>query len=230
MKTIVINERGIRILEDGEIINQGLFSEEKDIPQELKELLSIYENSEVVTLKIQMDMEKENEKRVKEIIKECGWSLKERKVLDKKIIKIIVVIFFCEIFLGGTVFFKKYLLKKQNQNLKIESSDYKKRVILLDRELKELDKIEEGEISFKKSEIAEYLFSISELCKKSDIYLEKIEIREKRIYLSGYGDRIENIFNLKRYSLMDGQVSESKFDFIKKEGELLYFLMELEID
>lgn len=230
MKTVVINERGIRILEDGEIINQGLFSEEKDIPQELKELLSIYENSEVVTLKIQMDMEKENEKRVKEIIKECGWSLKERKVLDKKIIKIIVVIFFCEIFLGGTVFFKKYLLKKQNQNLKIESSDYKKRVILLDRELKELDKIEEGEISFKKSEIAEYLFSISELCKKSDIYLEKIEIREKRIYLSGYGDRIENIFNLKRYSLMDGQVSESKFDFIKKEGELLYFLMELEID
>lgn len=230
MKTIVINERGIRILEDGEIINQGLFSEEKDIPQELKELLSIYENSEVVTLKIQMDMEKENEKRVKEIIKECGWSLKERKVLDKKIIKIIVVIFFCEIFLGGTVFFKKYLLKKQNQNLKIESSDYKKRVILLDRELKELDKIEEGEISFKKSEIAEHLFSISELCKKSDIYLEKIEIREKRIYLSGYGDRIENIFNLKRYSLMDGQVSESKFDFIKKEGELLYFLMELEID
>lgn len=230
MKTIVINERGIRILEDGEIINQGLFSEEKDIPQELKELLSIYENSEVVTLKIQMDMEKENEKRVKEIIKECGWSLKERKVLDKKIIKIIVVIFFCEIFLGGTVFFKKYLLKKQNQNLKIESSDYKKRAILLDRELKELDKIEEGEISFKKSEIAEYLFSISELCKKSDIYLEKIEIREKRIYLSGYGDRIENIFNLKRYSLMDGQVSESKFDFIKKEGELLYFLMELEID
>lgn len=230
MKTIVINERGIRILEDGEIINQGLFSEEKDIPQELKELLSIYENSEVVTLKIQMDIEKENEKRVKEIIKECGWSLKERKVLDKKIIKIIVVIFFCEIFLGGTVFFKKYLLEKQNQNLKIESSDYKKRVILLDRELKELDKIEEGEISFKKSEIAEYLFSISELCKKSDIYLEKIEIREKRIYLSGYGDRIENIFNLKRYSLMDGQVSESKFDFIKKEGELLYFLMELEID
>lgn len=230
MKTIVINERGIRILEDGEIINQGLFSEEKDIPQELKELLSIYENSEVVTLKIQMDMEKENEKRVKEIIKECGWSLKERKVLDKKIIKIIVVIFFCEIFLGGTVFFKKYLLKKQNQNLKIESSDYKKRAILLDREFKELDKIEEGEISFKKSEIAEYLFSISELCKKSDIYLEKIEIREKRIYLSGYGDRIENIFNLKRYSLMDGQVSESKFDFIKKEGELLYFLMELEID
>lgn len=230
MKTIVINERGIRILEDGEIINQGLFSEEKDIPQELKELLSIYENSEVVTLKIQMDMEKENEKRVKEIIKECGWSLKERKVLDKKIIKIIVVIFFCEIFLGGTVFFKKYLLKKQNQNLKIESSDYKKRAILLDRELKELDKIEEGEISFKKSEIAEYLFSISELCKKSDIYLEKIEIREKRIYLSGYGNRIENIFNLKRYSLMDGQVSESKFDFIKKEGELLYFLMELEID
>lgn len=230
MKTIVINERGIRILEDGEIINQGLFSEEKDIPQELKELLSIYENSEVVTLKIQMDMEKENEKRVKEIIKECGWSLKERKVLDKKIIKIIVVIFFCEIFLGGTVFFKKYLLKKQNQNLKIESSDYKKRAILLDRELKELDKIEEGKISFKKSEIAEYLFSISELCKKSDIYLEKIEIREKRIYLSGYGDRIENIFNLKRYSLMDGQVSESKFDFIKKEGELLYFLMELEID
>lgn len=230
MKTIVINERGIRILEDGEIINQGLFSEEKDIPQELKELLSIYENSEVVTLKIQMDMEKENEKRVKEIIKECGWSLKERKVLDKKIIKIIVVIFFCEIFLGGTVFFKKYLLKKQNQNLKIESSDYKKRAILLDREFKELDKIEEGEISFKKSGIAEYLFSISELCKKSDIYLEKIEIREKRIYLSGYGDRIENIFNLKRYSLMDGQVSESKFDFIKKEGELLYFLMELEID
>lgn len=230
MKTIVINERGIRILEDGEIINQGLFSEEKDIPQELKELLSIYENSEVVTLKIQMDIEKENEKRVKEIIKECGWSLKERKVLDKKIIKIIVVIFFCEIFLGGTVFFKKYLLKKQNQNLKIESSDYKKRAILLDRELKELDKIEEGEISFKKSEIAEYLFSISELCKKSDIYLEKIEIREKRIYLSGYGDRIENIFNLKRYSLMGGQVSESKFDFIKKEGELLYFLMELEID
>ena len=57
MKILEISDRGIKLLEDGEIINQGLFQTEEDIPREIDELLSIYEASDEIILKIKIALD-----------------------------------------------------------------------------------------------------------------------------------------------------------------------------
>lgn len=71
---------------------------------------------------------------------------------------------------------------------------------------------------------------MSKACRQSEVSLEKIEFLENKLILNGTGKSIESIFKLKKYLSMDRKIVESKFDFIKKEGEILYFLMELEIN
>lgn len=232
MKIIDISERGIKILEDGEIINQGLFEEEEDIPQEIKELLSIYENIDTVILNIHMDIKEEIKNEIKIIIKDCGWKIKENKNLNlsKKTKIFIIIIFICELIFSGIIFIKKFQIEKGNRNLKSEIISYKKSVSQINESLEVYREPDEVKVIFKKVEITKYLIYLSEICRKYNIYLEKIEFKENKIFVNGYSNKIENIFNLKTYALADSQLLESKFDYIKKEGEVLYFLMELEID
>lgn len=232
MKTIDISERGIKILEDGEIINQGLFKEEEDIPQEVKELLSIYENTDTVILNIHIDIQEEIKNEIKIIIKNGGWKIKENKTLNwSKQTKIfIIIIFICELIFSGIIFIKKFKIERENRNLKSEIISYKKSISQINESLEVYKEPDEIKVIFKKVEITKYLIYLSEICKKYDIYLEKIEFKENKIFVNGYSDGIENIFNLKTYALTDSQLLESKFDYIKKEGEGLYFLMELEIN
>lgn len=232
MKTIDISERGIKILEDGEIINQSLFDEEKDIPHEIKELLSIYENSDIAILNIQMDIKEDLIIEIKTAIKNCGWKIKERKIWrwNKKVKIIIIITIFSEVFLGGIIFFKKFKIEQENKNLKNIIISYKNTILKINENLKEYVQPSEAKINFKKSEITKYLIYLSKICKSYNIYLQKIEFKGNKIIIDGYSNKVENIFNLKKYTLANSQLLESKFDYIKKEGEILYFLMELEID
>lgn len=231
MKTIDISDRGIKIIEDGEIINQGLFNEEKDIPQEIRELLSIYENSDTVILKIQINIDEETLYKIKNIIKECNWTLKEKKTINKKLLIVFSFIIFLELLTSGMIFFKIFKIEKEKPILKKEILNYRKNISQINEEINKVeDSKKETKDYFIKSDVSKYLIFLSEVCKISNIYLEKIEFRDNRIFLTGYGNEIENIFNLKKYTLREGKILKSKYDFIKKEGEILYFLMELEKD
>ncbi|MGL5777661.1 hypothetical protein, partial [Cetobacterium sp.] len=100
----------------------------------------------------------------------------------------------------------------------------------LDIKLTEISLDEDEELKFKKTKIGDNLVFLSKACKKSDVNLGKIEFLENKIVLNGTGKNINNIFKLKKYLSIDKKIIETKFDFIKKEGEILYFLMELEIN
>lgn len=228
MKILEINDRGIKLLEDGEIINQGLFQNEEDIPREIKELLSIYEVSDEVTLKIKIALDNEIILQIKDVISEKGWSLKEPEVITKKIKVLLSIIMTIEFIFGLSVYLKNYKLDTENFNLKKEIVSYRKNLKELDIKLSEISLDEDEGLKFKKIKIGDSLVFLSKACKKCDVNLEKIEFLENKIILNGTGKNINSIFKLKKYLSMDKKIIESKFDFIKKEGEILYFLMELE--
>ena len=228
MKVLEINDRGIKLLEDGEIINQGLFQNEEDIPREIKELLSIYEVSDEVTLKIKIVLDNEIILQIKDVISEKGWSLKEPEVITKKIKVLLSIIIIIEFIFGLSIYLKNYKLDTENLNLKKEIISYRKDLKELDIKLSQISLDEDEELKFKKTKIGDSLVFLSKACKKCDVNLEKIEFLENKIILNGTGKNINSIFKLKKYLSMDKKIIESKFDFIKKEGEILYFLMELE--
>lgn len=228
MKILEINDRGIKLLEDGEIINQGLFQDEEDIPREIKELLSIYEVSDEVTLKIKIVLDNEIILQIKDIIIEKGWLLKEPEVITKKIKVLLSIIIIIEFIFGLSIYLKNYKLDTENLNLKKEIISHRKNLKELDIKLSEISLDEDEELKFKKTKIGDSLVFLSKACKKCDVNLEKIEFLENKIILNGTGKNINSIFKLKKYLSMDKKIIESKFDFIKKEGEILYFLMELE--
>ncbi len=228
MKILEINDRGIKLLEDGEIINQGLFQNEEDIPREIKELLSIYEVSDEVTLKIKIVLGNEIILQIKDVISEKGWSLKEPEVITKKIKVLLLIIMTIEFIFGLSVYLKNYKLDTESFNLKKEIVSYRKNLKELDIKLSEISLDEDEGLKFKKIKIGDSLVFLSKACKKCDVNLEKIEFLENKIILNGTGKNINSIFKLKKYFSMDKKIIESKFDFIKKEGEILYFLMELE--
>ncbi|MHA4988309.1 hypothetical protein [Cetobacterium somerae] len=228
MKILEINDRGIKLLEDGEIINQGLFQNEEDIPREIKELLSIYEVSDEVILKIKIVLDNEIILQIKDVISEKGWSLKEPKVIGKKIKILSIIIITIEFIFGLVIYLKNYKLDIENLNLKKEIISYRKDLKELDIKLSQISLDEDEELKFKKTKIGDSLVFLSKACKKCDVNLEKIEFLENKIILNGTGKNINSIFKLKKYLSMDKKIIESKFDFIKKEGEILYFLMELE--
>ena len=107
-----------------------------------------------------------------------------------------------------------------NKNIIVSSFSHNllKNLKELDIKLSEISLDEDEELKFKKTKIGDSLVFLSKACKKCDVNLEKIEFLEN----------INSIFKLKKYLSMDKKIIESKFDFIKKEGEILYFLMELE--
>ncbi|WP_297430949.1 hypothetical protein [uncultured Cetobacterium sp.] len=229
MKILEISDRGIKLSEDGEIINQGLFQNEEDIPREINELLSIYEVADEVILKIKIVLDNEIILQIKEIINKNGWLLKEPKVTGKKIKIVLLTILTIEFIFGLAIYLRNYKLDIENLNLKKEIISHKKSLKELDIKISQISLDEDEELKFKKTKIGDSLVFLSKACKKSDVNLEKIEFLENKIILNGTGKNINNIFKLKKYLLMDKKIIESKFDFIKKEGEIVYFLMELEI-
>lgn len=230
MKILEISDRGIKLSEDGEIINQSLFQDEEEIPIEVKELLSIYEVSDEVILKIKITLSEEIIFQIKNVINEKGWLLKEPKVIGKKIKIAILIILLTELIFGLIIYLRVYRIDIENLNLKKEVISYKKKIKDLDIKLSEISLDDSEELEFKKSKIGESLFFLSKACRQSEVSLEKIEFLENKLILNGTGKSIESIFKLKKYLSMDRKIVESKFDFIKKEGEILYFLMELEIN
>lgn len=127
MKILEISDRGIKILEDGEIINQGLFQDEKDIPREIEELLAIYEISDEVVLKTKITLDEEVIFQIKEIIIKKGWILKESNTVSKKVKIVFLTIIAIEFILGLAIYLKVHEVDRENIALKKETLSYKKK-------------------------------------------------------------------------------------------------------
>lgn len=151
MKILEISDRGIKLSEDGEIINQSLFQDEEEIPIEVKELLSIYEVSDEVILKIKITLSEEIIFQIKNVINEKGWLLKEPKVIGKKIKIAILIILLTELILGLIIYLRVYRIDIENLNLKKEVISYKKKLKDLDIKLSEISLDDSEELEFKKA-------------------------------------------------------------------------------
>lgn len=127
MKILEISDRGIKILEDGEIINQGLFQDEKDIPREIDELLAIYEISDEVVLKTKITLDEEVIFQIKEIIIKKRWILKESNTVSKKVKIVFLTIIAIEFILGLAIYLKVHEVDQENIALKKETSKLQKK-------------------------------------------------------------------------------------------------------
>ncbi|MGL4425452.1 MAG: hypothetical protein ACRCZR_03645 [Cetobacterium sp.] len=229
MKILEISDRGIKLLEDGDIINQIIFYKNEDIPSEVKELLSIYETKDVVNLKILIDLDQHLVNEIKDVIKYTGWKLKASKEITKLSKYILTLIVLIQLFVGAFIFFKISELEKQLLNLSKENIQKKN---ILKKSNKNLVKSTEEIIeiiNFKKSKINNILIFFSEVSKQSEVKFQKIEFLENKIKINGSGKELKNISEFRKYILSNPKIKKSIFDFIKKEGDRLYFLIELEM-
>lgn len=229
MKILEISDRGIKLIEDGEVINQGLFNEKEDIPFEVKELLSIYENVDIIMLKILISLDEDIQSEIKNVIEEIGWKLKKVKKISKKVKYILMLLIGLELVLCGVIFFKSSVFIDEIFELKKENMNYKKKIIEFDEKMNlEIDDNDVKINLFEKSNLSEFLIFLSEVSRKSDVNYQKIQYIDKKIKIEGFGKDMKNISKLKKFISGFKDVENSKFDFVRKEGEILYFLIELE--
>ncbi|MGL5962795.1 MAG: hypothetical protein ACRC0F_05095 [Cetobacterium sp.] len=230
MKILEISDRGIKLSEDGEVINQILFNEYEDIPFEVKELLSIYEELDEVVLNILIELDEDLIEEIENSIVTMGWRLKNLKKISKTFKYVFVGMFLIQFLIGGVLFFKIQKLEKRVFDLKKENLEYKNNINVLDSSTIELDKDIIEPKFFEKSEVSSFLIFISEVSKKNKIKFEKIEFLKDKIILNGHTIEREKISTFKRDIASHIKIKTTKFDFIKKEGEITYFLIELEIN
>ncbi|MGL5051997.1 MAG: hypothetical protein ACRC5W_00140 [Cetobacterium sp.] len=230
MKTLEISDRGIKLSEEGEIINQILFNEYEDIPFEVKELLSIYEELDEVTLNISIDLNEDILEEIKKNIVSIGWRVKSSKKISKTLKYLFIGILFTVCLIGIVLFFKTQKLEDKVLKLKKENLEYKKKIDILDSSITKLDEELTEPILFQKSEVSTFLIFISEVSKKNDIKFEKIEFLKGKIILNGHTVESEKISTFKKDISSHIKIKNTVFDFIKKEGEIIYFLMELKIE
>ncbi|WP_047382852.1 MULTISPECIES: hypothetical protein [unclassified Cetobacterium] len=228
MKTLEINDRGIKVLEDGEIINQALFKEYEEIPFEVKELLLIYDAPENIILRISFSLDEEIVFEIKKVIKEVGWTLKESCKVSKKIKMLLILVVILELFFLCIIFFKVSSLEKQVFELRKENVNSRKIISSFDERIKIIPNEENKVNVFQKSDLNNFLVFLSEVSRISGVNYEKIQFLDKKILISGFGRNMSNLSKLKKFISGYEKIKESKFDFIKKEGEELYFLIELD--
>lgn len=229
MKILEINDRGIKLIEDGEVINQGLFNEKEDIPFEVKELLSIYDNVDIIVLKILISLDEDIQSEIKNVVEEIGWKLKKVNKISKKVKYILILLTSLELVLCGVIFFKSSVFRDEIFELKKENMNYRKVITEFDQKMNlEIDDNDMNIIFFEKSNLSEYLIFLSEVSRKSDVKYQKIQYIDKKIKIEGFGKDMKNISKLKKFISGFKDIDNSKFDFVRKEGEILYFLIELQ--
>ncbi|MGL4998287.1 MAG: hypothetical protein ACRC5T_04900 [Cetobacterium sp.] len=230
MKILEISDRGIKLSEDGEVINQILFNEYEDIPFEVKELLSIYEELDEVTLNISIDLSEDIIQEVKESIINMGWKLKNSKKISKNFKYLFITIFLIQVLVGSIILFKTKKLEAEILNFKKNNLEYKNKINTLENSIIKLDEELVSEVTFQKSEASIFLIFISEVSKKNEMKFESIKFLKNKIILNGHTIKGEKISNFKKDISSHTKIKNTVFDFIKKEGEIIYFLIELEIE
>ncbi|WP_297486729.1 hypothetical protein [uncultured Cetobacterium sp.] len=232
MKKLNITERGIILEENNEILNNVIYNEKKDIVYEVYKLFSEYENIGEIEVVLKIQLEKNDIENIDNIIINSNGKLIKKRTIGKGLKKIILI--FTLILLGKIMIFSylfikykslkrellitnKILLKKEKDIFKIQES-----INLLKEELTI------GENGFKKSKLFEN--NIERIIKGLDknIFLEYIDINNNMIEIKGYSKSVDEVLTFEKNLLYYFNNKSIKFDYIKKRGGLIYFLIELE--
>lgn len=229
MKILEISDTGIVLKDKNEILAQELYSDEEDILFEIYNMLSKQEEIGEIKICILTKIKDETKNSIEEIIKEKnGIVLKDRKNNIKKIYKIvsIVIVFELIIFLILYIIFmkkEKEIDELKKKRLEIKEIEEKNR-----QEIKELETVEEKKVLIKKDSIYPEIRNIISFFGE-DIYIEKLQIKEKNIEITAYGKNLKKIIQVKKKLEKSTQSDSIKFDFIKKEGEEMRFLIEIKL-
>ena len=230
MKKLEINERGIILWENDEILNQGIYSEIKDILYEVYEVISIFDELGKINLDIKIDLEEEILISLEELIKNKKGILesKNKKSALKQYL-IIIIILLLEILIGIFIYLKsvgveKKIIALKNSNIILKDEIFKENQIF--REIK-LEKPEKE--VFIKNNISDLLQFFSKVFFKIS-YIETLEIIDKKIIIKGYSENLRDVIQIKNDIENHKYINSSQLDFIKKEGEYIFYLIELEID
>lgn len=234
MKIIEINERGIRVIEDKEIINQAIFQTVDEIPYEISELLSIYDEKGKIELNINLELDTTIIDEIKISLKNEGWKIQENKKIKKQ------YLIFNGIFLGITIIYfismnilssgyeeAVYTKEKIKENLRKSVLEINKKIDKFNENKIDEKEVENDEFLTEK-DFHRYLNFISTLSIKAKIKFNEIEFQKDKILIKGESFELEEIFKLKQFISDNIQVKEARFDYIKREGEKILFLIEFE--
>ncbi|MBC2851091.1 hypothetical protein H5J22_06645 [Cetobacterium sp. 8H] len=230
MKKLEINERGIILWENNEIINQGIYSEIKDIPYEVYEVISIFDELGKISLDIKIILDNETLISLKELIKNKKGILEEKhqKINNKKYIIFILILFF-EIFTAVFLYFKSSTLERDIVKLKTTNNILKDEILKNNQILRDIRIKEPEEEIFIKNNISDLLQFFSKVFFNIS-HIEILEILEKKIIIQAYSKNFKEIIQIKEGIINHKDIKSSKLDFIKKEGEYLFYLIELEME
>ncbi|MEG2696667.1 MAG: hypothetical protein RR952_03710 [Cetobacterium sp.] len=230
MKKLEINERGIILWENNEIINQGIYNEIKDIPYEVYEIVSIFDELGKISLDIKITLDDETLISLKELIKSKKGILEEKhqKINNKKYIVFILIIFI-EISIAIFVYFKLSILERDIVGLKAVNNILKDEIFKNDQILRDIRIEEPQKEVFIKNNISDLLQFFSKVFFNIS-HIEMLEILEKKIVIKAYSKNFKEIIQIKEEIINHKDIKNSKLDFIKKEGEYLFYLIELEIE
>lgn len=235
MKRVEISERGIKIIENKEVINQALFQTVEEIPYEIGELLSIYEEREEIELKIELELDEQIIEEIKSTLKGEGWKLKSSKKINKKYIFII-----CGAITTISIIYSiilNIIISGYDESVQIKEKEervLKKELMEINKKMEKFEKLEskeeivDEENILDENELSRYLEFFSTISKKTGVNFNEIEFQKNKVLVKGESNKTDNVFKLKNYITDSIQIKDVKFDYIKREGGKVIFLIEFE--
>lgn len=229
MKILEISDTGIILKDEKEILEQELYSDEEDMIFEVYNILSRQEKIEEIKICVLTEIKDETKISIEEIIKEKNIKIfHEKRSEIKRFYKLllIVVIFEIVIFLG--LFLVNIKRNKEMENLKKERLELKELGEKNQKEIKKLEIKENKLVLIKKNSIYPKVKNIL-LFFGDGVYIEKLEMKEKSLEITAYSKKLKKIIEVKRALEKVSKNNSIKFDFIKREGEEMRFLIEINL-
>lgn len=229
MKYLKIDDRVIVFLEDGEIISQSIYEEIDDIPYDLYELLSKFQKIGEIKIELEIELSKNILEAIEDIVKsKDGIILREEKRFNLNLKFFLIPVILQLIFV---IFIWRDGIKKKDKIGAIE-----KEIKVLDKKIvEEREKIQRYSVyrssryNFPKYKIVKNLKKISNIFKGRG-YIQQFEIKNGKLNIYGFSDNLESCFDIKNELENEFGVKKVQFDYLKKEGEGLFFLIELKIE
>lgn len=236
MKSLEITNRGIILKESGEVIENLIYETEKDIVFEIYNMFSNYENIGDIEILYKIQLDKSDEENIRSIIINNKGKILEKnklKKLNKFLLIIFLIVVLIEIFFIFFFHLKKMELREKNENLKIRISFKEEELLILKNKINNLNSLSSKGITLKRFN-KEYIYKkyLSSICleKNSRLFLEKITMDKKILSIEGSCREMIELKNFQDNLGNNKNLKNLKFDFIKRRGNLIYFLIELEMN
>lgn len=230
-KKLEINERGIILWEENEILNQGIYREKKDILYEVYDVISVIDELGKIELDIKIELEEDIRESIKDLLINKKGVIKEKEKIEfSNRLKILTIgVILTEILIGVILFIKVFEIEEEINRIK---KDNKISIVKIEKnsnKIKEIKKEDTVRYIFLKNNIAELLLFFSNVFFKKGC-LNSFEILDKKIIINGFSSNLKEVIEIRKNIENHKRIKESKLDYIKREGEYLFYLMELKIE